>query len=96
MRKGIVALLILITVGSCRKNCWHCNSVTADEYAYIKEEDTVLVQYLEGGPNILTSDSLRQLGYTKTYLRQIELPISFEYCDEGSQVHIYRDCYRIK
>lgn len=82
--------------GSCQKKCLHCNSIMACEFAYIKGTDTVIVDFIEGGANPIFADSLWHLGYTKTYLKWVKLPVSFDYCNEGSTFIIYRDCYRIK
>ena len=81
---------------SCQKNCWHCSSIMADKYAYVRGTDTVIVDFIEGGPLSVTSDSLRQLGYDQIYMGELKIPMSFELCNGGSRFHAYRDCYKIK
>lgn len=97
MRRDVFILLfvlIMCLVYGCKKHCWQCHSIDLMVFAYVKGQDTIEVEYVEGGPVSIYGDSLLELGYIPYYKEHKTLPIAFEICNEGGSKLPYKDCER--
>ena len=79
----------------CKKNCWHCTAITNQRVLYIKNEDTIVVYFVENSnPNY--RDSLQRAGYQYYRVGVEEIPIDYTFCNEGVNIKPFEKCYRVK